>query len=152
MNDNLIPTLRERAADAIADARERVREVATSRIEVSAGRSILATAVLAAGLVASGWLWTKYVRWDERAKFRSEIAAASPRVRGAILAGSQEAEAQDRIIIDSIRGTDNELTQAEANLRDQPTAPPLDGCPRIPARCLGLGAAAGPGPGAGGMR
>lgn len=142
MNDN-IASLRDRAADAVADTRERVREIAIMRVETSVARSVLGSVVLVVGLAAAGWLWTWHVERQRDQHWRDKIAAASPRVRGAVLAGAAEAEAQDRIIIQAIQGTDHALTDAESDLRKAGASPIDDGCPRIPARCLGLGAGLG---------
>lgn len=135
----MLSHLKDRAADAVADARSRARDLAEIRIETTAGRSLAATAIVAAGVLVCAWLWTAYVRWDERRVYRAEIAAASERVRRAVESGNREAAEVDRLVIDIIRGTDHALTDAEHNLRQAAQDQPMDGCPRIPARCLAGG-------------
>lgn len=139
MNDNT-QSLRDRAADMIDDVRLRARDLATTRIEVAAGRSVLAAVILVAGLTAAGALWTWHVRAERDALWRERIAAASARVKGALLAGGRDAESMDRIALEAIRGTDDALTDAERGLRAAASIPSTTDCPRIPARCLGLDA------------
>lgn len=135
----MLSEIKDRAADAVADARSRARELAEIRIETTAGRSLAATALVVVCLLTCAWAWTAYVRWDERRVYRAEIAAASERVRRAVESGNREAAEVDRLVIETIRGTDHALTDAEHNLRQAAQDQPMDGCPRIPARCLAGG-------------
>ena len=131
--------IKDQAGLYAQQARERWQEMRLN-IETRTGFDVwqsLKFVVVAGGILyVTLWAYTWWVRADERAKFRAEIAAASPRVRGAMLAGAADAETQDRIALDAIRGTDNALTHSETDLRRAATSSPLDGCPRVPARCL----------------
>ena len=138
--------IKDQAGLYAQQARERWQEMRLN-IETRSGLDVWQSLkfVLVSGgiLYVTLWAYTWWVRADERAKFRAEIAAASPRVRGAMLAGAADAETQDRIALDAIRGTDNALTNSEADLRHAATSTPLDGCPRVPARCLAPAAGGG---------
>lgn len=130
--------IKDRAADAVADTRERVREIATMRVETSVGRSALGTLVLVVGFAAAGVLWTWHVRRDEAARWRDRIAAASQHVRGAIAAGAADAAATDDAAINALGDLDARYQEAVAALKaDRTSSRPS--CAAVPAECWTTG-------------
>lgn len=132
-------TIRDHVEATTEAARERLQEMRfaiETRVPSGIVRTV-GTVALGVGLLwGTAWLWERHIRADERARYRAEIAAASPRIRTAVEAGSREAADIDQLVIETIRGTDHALTDAQSNLRHAAESVPLDGCPRIPARCL----------------
>lgn len=76
-------------------------------------RTILThTATLLIGCLVSWW----YAESTVNAKWREKIAESSASVREAVAEGNAEAEAVDAQVLEQIRGLDDKLKQAQAEL------------------------------------
>lgn len=158
----MITYLKDRAADIADQARERVREITTMRIETPAtsqsiGRAAVLIVVFVAAIGAVTWVYTWHVKRERDQHWRDKIASASQHVRGAVEAGSKDAAAADEIAIKALGDIDDHYRSALEDLsRARHLAKALAAerseCRPVPAHCLTTGSIGAPAAAPGGLR